>query len=131
MYLDLSLPSSHCSAKYEEHDKAIQRYQNAINEDPMNYWLWYNLCKIHIGTDNLEGAILACESGADKFPTSPSPLMMLSNLYAAKGDYTGAIAKSVQFLTFKPSILCLALESKDPFITAESNESDSKVMFEP
>jgi len=40
---------------------------------------------------------------------------MLSGLYAAKGNYTEAISTSMQWFTFKPAILWLALECEDPW----------------
>lgn len=114
----------------DHYNQAVEKYQDAINKDPMNYWLWHNLCKVRIARDDLEGAISGCEVGADKFPNSPAPIMMLSNLYAAKGDYTTAVTKAMQCLTIKASLLCLALESKDPFIGPESEENDGKQIFE-
>jgi tetratricopeptide (TPR) repeat protein len=105
-------------------EQEVQRYQAAIKKDPMNYWLWHNCCKIHVSMNDLEGAIYACERGIKEF-TSPSPSMVLSNLYALKGNYDAAIKTYGQFYTVIPTILWLALESNDPLMKLGSYEQSS------
>ena len=109
----------------------IRMLQDAIDKEPLNYWLWHNLCRVYAATNNLDGAIHACELGIKKSDTNPSPLMELTNLYAAKGDYKAAITTGMQLLKVKPVILLLALkDSKNPLITPTSLENKLKSSLE-
>ena len=99
----------------ESASDVMEIYRAAINSDPMNYWSWYHLCVKLVGQNQIDEAIALCKSGTIEFPKSPSPLLMLSGLYAAKGNYTEAISTSMQWFTFKPAILWLALECEDPW----------------
>jgi tetratricopeptide (TPR) repeat protein len=102
-------------------DYSVQMFQDAVDKEPLNYWLWRNLCTRHAMTNNLDEAIHICELGAKKSDANPSPLMELTNLYAAKGDYKAAIETGMQLLKMKSAILLLALkDSKDPLITRTS-----------
>jgi tetratricopeptide (TPR) repeat protein len=94
---------------------AIQMYQSEIEKDPMNFSLWYSLSETYAAAGCIDSAIEACELGNHQYPTSPSPLMALSNLYAVKGDYVAAISKCKQVFEFKPAIVWLALECEDKF----------------
>jgi hypothetical protein len=80
-----------------------QQCQAAIADDPMNFWLWDYLCTLLVLS--IDEAIAECELGVKIYPQSPSPLMALSNLYAASSQYTEAIEIGVQFLEFKPAML--------------------------
>jgi hypothetical protein len=73
----------------------------------MNYWLWHYLCKTYIALNDLDGAISFCESGLEA--NNPSPLMTLTYLYAAKGDYEAAITKGMQLSKIRSPTLDLAL----------------------
>src|SRR5215471_7883687 len=75
-------------ARMEEHtlnDDHIRILQGAINKEPLNYWLWHNLCGLYAAANNLDAAIHACKLGIETSSSNPSPLMELTNLYAAKG----------------------------------------------
>jgi tetratricopeptide (TPR) repeat protein len=110
-----------------DYSQAIPMYQDAMKKDPMNYWLWYNLCRVYAASNDLDGAIHACELGIKKSTSNPSPLMALTNLYAAKGDYKAAINAGMRLLKVKPAILPLALkDSKDPLIPPTSLENKLK-----
>lgn len=69
---------------------AAKAFEDAIKEQPKNYWLWMRLYDTYIALDDVAGVITACEKGISQFPNW-SPVMVLSNLYAAKGDYNTAI----------------------------------------
>lgn len=112
-------------------DDGIRMLQDAIDKEPLNYWLWHNLCREYAAMKNLDGAIDACELGIKKSVTNPSPLMELTNLYAAKGDYKAAITTGEQLLKVRPAILLLALkDSKNPMITPTSLENNLKSSLE-
>jgi tetratricopeptide (TPR) repeat protein len=95
---------------------SIRMWQDAVDKEPLNYWLWHNLCRLYSAMNNLDGAIDACKLGLGLGVTdsriNPSPLMVLTNLYAAKGHYEAAIALGIELVNIKPAILLLAL--KDP-----------------
>ena len=115
----------------EQDDHTIGLCQDAIDKEPLNYWLWHNLCRLYTTTNNLDGAIHACELGIKKSGANPSPLMELTNLYAAKGDYKAAITTGMQLLKVKRVILLLALkDSKDPLITPTSPDYKPKSSLE-
>src|SRR5271169_6064378 len=65
-------------------DCSIRMLQDAIDKEPLNYWLWHNLCTLYAATNNLDEAILVCERGIKNSDANPSPLMELTNLYAAR-----------------------------------------------
>jgi hypothetical protein len=69
---------------------------NAIMMVPLNYWLWHELCRYYAARNDLNGAIQACERGSRMSPTNPSPIMVLSNLYAAKGEFRAAAKSSAK-----------------------------------
>jgi tetratricopeptide (TPR) repeat protein len=110
---------------------SIQIWQDAIDKEPLNYWLWRDLCRGYASMNNLDGAILACQLGIKKSRANPSPLMELTNLYAAKGDYKAAIITGMQLIKFKPIILRLALkDSKDSLNTPNSPKIKLKSSLE-
>lgn len=71
------------------HSKAIRVYKAAIKQQPANFWMWHNICKVYLATNDLDGAITTCEAG--RTSANPSPAIMLSHLYAVKGNYASAI----------------------------------------
>ena len=74
---------------------------------------------------------MLCELGIKKSDANPSPLMELTNLYAAKGDYKAAITTGMQLLKVKPINLLLALKNpRDPLITPSSLENKLKSSLE-
>lgn len=75
----------------ENYTGAITAYENAIQEDPMNFWLWHGLCRTYLEIDDHDGAMAACKSGIARLPCNWSPTMELSNLAAMAGDYNVAI----------------------------------------
>jgi len=114
-----------------DHSQVIQTYEDAMKKDPINYWLWYNLCRLYATTNNLDGAIHACELGIKKFSANPSPLMELTNLYSVKGGYKAAITTRMRLLKVKSTFLLLALkDTKDPLITPTSLENKLKSSLE-
>ena len=111
-------------------DHRIRMLQDAIDKEPLNYWLWHNLCGLYCTMDNLDGAIHACELGIQKSRADPSPLMELTNLYAAKGDYKAATTTGERLLNVKPVILLLALEdSRHPLVTSTSLKNEQKIFL--
>ena len=77
--------------------EAAEIYENAIEREPMRFGLWFRLCKLHLDTGNLAGAIRVCTQEIKKRPSNPSPVMILSNVYAAKGHYYSAIREYMNF----------------------------------
>ena len=88
--MDLSIEPA-AEVQMEDHtsddDRSIRMLQDAIEKEPLNYWLWHNLCRLYAATNNLDGAIHACELGIKKSGANLSPLMELTNFYVAKSDY--------------------------------------------
>jgi tetratricopeptide (TPR) repeat protein len=106
-------------------------WKDAIDKEPLNYWLWHNICREYAEINNLNEAIHLCELTIKKFDANPSPLMELTNLYAAKGDYKAAITTGMQLLKIKPINLLSALKShRDPLFTQTSPENELKSSFE-
>ena len=93
---------------------SVVLYKDAIEKEPLNYWLWHNLCKLLVQRDDLDEAIRTCQLGIKKSKDNPSPLMELSNLYTAKGDYGAAIETSMKLARVKPANFRLALT--DPLL---------------
>jgi serine/threonine protein kinase len=93
------------------YDHAIQMCHNAINKEPLNYWLWHELCRLYAAKNDLKGAIQACELGSGKSVANPSPLIELSNLYAANGEFKAAITTFVKLCNLKPTLIRLALRA--------------------
>jgi hypothetical protein len=108
----------------------IQDYEVAVKLDPMNYWLWRNLCLAHRRNNDLDTAVTTCLSGILAYPTSPSPLMVLSNLYAIKGDFSSAIQVSTEAFKFKPAMIWLALECEDSVAAPNIQEIEAKSQLE-
>lgn len=126
-----SPPEAQTERATSEDDYTVQILQDAIEKEPLNYWLWHNLCTLYSTTNNLDEAIHVCELGIKKSDANPSPLMELTNLHAAKGDYKAAVTTGMQLLKFKPVILLLALkDSKDPRITRTSSENKLRSSLE-
>jgi hypothetical protein len=59
-----------------------------MKSDPKNFWLWINLVRRLAFTDPVS-AIQSCTTAIKHGYLSPS--MVLTNLYAAQADYSGAI----------------------------------------
>lgn len=87
----------------------ILSIQDRVATDPLNYWSWRDLTTQYAKTNDLEGAIKACELGIEKWADNPAPLMELTNLYAVNGDYQAAITTGMQLDQIKPGLLILAL----------------------
>jgi serine/threonine protein kinase len=99
------------SGNERDNDYAIQMCYNAINKEPLNYWLWHELCRLYATKNDLDGAIQACELGSQKSANNPSPLMELCNLYASKCEFKAAITTFVKLCNLKPTLLQLALKA--------------------
>ena len=123
--LDFRLPTGHSkniksgigpaseilSGTYSEYiNRAIQKCQNTIAKEPLDYWLWHDLSGLYARSNDLAGAIEACKLGIESWSDNISPLMELTNLYAAKGDYKSAIMTGMQLMKVKSSMLKLALK---------------------
>ena len=112
-------------------NQRIESCQAAIDNEPLNYWLWRDLSRAYAATNNLDGAIHACELGTKKSGVDPAPLMALTNLYSAKGDYKAAIMIGMRLLKVKPTFLRLALKGcRDPLITPTSPNNKLKIALE-
>jgi tetratricopeptide (TPR) repeat protein len=109
-----------------DRDKAIQYYQDEIKVEPLNYWLWYNLCGLLVTRGDIDEAISACQIGIEKFPKNFSPILHLINLYEAKGDYRQAIKSYRQFLDLDAVSLRLAFETGNTLMTTTSYEIELK-----
>jgi tetratricopeptide (TPR) repeat protein len=148
MWIDLSLQSSDGNAfdttvdpvsrglreaytTKRQYNQGIESYRDAIDKEPLNYWLWYNLARAYAAANNLDGAIQACELGIDKSGADPSPLMELTNLYTAKGDYKAAIMIGMRLLKVNPAVLRLALKGcRDPLIMPTSPNNILKISLQ-
>jgi tetratricopeptide (TPR) repeat protein len=73
-------------------DTVIHIYEDAVEKEPLDFWLWHRLYEAHFANDGLDGAIAACKQGKVNYPNNPCPVMELCNLYAARGDYDSAIS---------------------------------------
>jgi tetratricopeptide (TPR) repeat protein len=94
-----------------DNDSVIQKCRDAIDKEPLNYWLWHHLSRLYIEQNDIDGAIQACKLGMKKWINNPSPLMELSNLYAAKGDYKTAISTSMELSKIDSIFFRIALKS--------------------
>jgi tetratricopeptide (TPR) repeat protein len=81
-----------------EFDAVVHIYEDAVEKDPLDFWLWHRLYEAHVAKDGIDGAIRACMKGTIKYPNNPCPAMELPNLYAAKGNYYSAIS-TCKYLT--------------------------------
>jgi hypothetical protein len=84
---------------------------DAIDKEPLNYWLWHELCRYYASKNDLNGAIQACKLQSEKSSTNPSPLMALSNLYAAKTEFKAAVASNDKLAEIRPTWIHLALSA--------------------
>ena len=103
--------------------KEIAAYEDALSKEPMNYWLWRDLCQILISKRSLQTAIERCERGVKECITSPSSLMMLSNLHAMNGDFKKAVPCSMQLFDFTSASLSLSLGSTGNYRLSASPNS--------
>jgi hypothetical protein len=78
--------------KSGDFDTVIHIYEDAVEKEPLDFWLWHRLYEAHVVKGGLDGAIAACRQGKFNYPNNPCPAMELPNLYAAKGDYSRAIS---------------------------------------
>jgi tetratricopeptide (TPR) repeat protein len=74
-----------------DHREALYQYDVAIERRPLDFWLWHYLCEACISMNNVDGAIMVCKKRMGKYPTSPSLLLVLGNLYAAKSFFGEAV----------------------------------------
>jgi hypothetical protein len=85
--------------------------EETIEKDPLNYTLWHEFCNALIVEKGLEETIRVCELETKKHPNSPFPLIDLSNLYAAKGDYKSAIDKSMEVFKLRREDILFAFSN--------------------
>jgi serine/threonine protein kinase len=76
----------------DDHISALQQYEIIVKLEPTNFWIWRSLCDIHVKRKDLAEVINVCKHAMIELPTNLSPVLVLINLYSAKGDYTRAIA---------------------------------------
>ena len=107
----------------KEVSELIEKYERAIKKDPFNYALWTGLSNLRFNQGDLQDAISACEEGIKKYGASPSPSLALGNIYAAAGRFKLAM-QCMGLFNFEESVLWLALECKDPFITPEAKDHE-------
>jgi hypothetical protein len=84
---------------------------DAIDGEPLNYWLWHELCRYYASKNDMNGAIQACKLHSEKSSTNPSPLMALSNLYAAKSEFKAAVESNDKLAKVPPTLIHLALSA--------------------
>ena len=101
---------------------SIQTAQDAVEREPLNYWLWHSLCQSYAKMNDLDGAIDACKVAIKKNVNNPSPLMELSSLYAAKGNYNDAINSYFDLVNIAPGILPMALNTPQNTIIGTSRD---------
>ena len=77
-------------------EKAVRTYQKGIERHPLSFRLWSGVCEVHTANNGFESAIALCKHGIDDFPDSPSPILALINVYAAKGEYSNAMVTFLQ-----------------------------------
>ena len=77
--------------KSGDYNTAVDIYENAIEKSPNKFWLWHNFCRLHITRNDIDGAIEFCRRGIVQYPDDLSPVIHLTNLFAAKGEYRAAI----------------------------------------
>jgi serine/threonine protein kinase len=81
------------AAKYwkgKNFDSLILLYEDAVDKEPLDLWLWHHLFEAHVGKDGVDRAIAVCKNG--NYDNNPCPVMVLISLYAANGDYKNAIS---------------------------------------
>jgi hypothetical protein len=74
---------------YSIHIQEIQACKTALKNDPTNYWSWNKVALLQASFD-LNAAIQFCTAGI-KTTSHLTQLLVGTNLYAAKGDYSAAM----------------------------------------
>src|ERR1700738_1284474 len=70
-----------------QYENCVELYEKAIKKRPFRFRPWLRLCELHFTNCHSFRAVRACEQGIQDYPRNPSPLMVLSNIYATRGDY--------------------------------------------
>lgn len=73
-------------------ERAIQLYEDRLDAEPRSFWTWRDLCEIYLLTQDYDAAIEACKRGMKKSPQNSAPAMVLSKLYASRGEFESAIS---------------------------------------
>jgi tetratricopeptide (TPR) repeat protein len=83
-----------------DYQDAILQFMVAIQGRRFDFRLWHDLSEAVISAYDLDVAIEVCREGMAEYPTSPSPLMVLGNLYAAQSRFTDAVAIQKMLISF-------------------------------
>jgi hypothetical protein len=75
---------------------SLKKVGFALDIDRMNFWAWHCFCRLCVENDAQETAFIECQAEFMRCKSNAPPIMELSNLYAAKGDYENAILTSMQ-----------------------------------
>lgn len=73
-------------------DKAVALYVDVIGVAHLSwlFWSYHKACELYMEDCMLETAITFCEEGINRFPDSPAPILVLTNLYGSNGKYDEA-----------------------------------------
>jgi predicted Zn-dependent protease len=77
--------------------RAIRLVDAAVAERPNSFWSWHNLCRVYIRKGDVVAAIGACSKGNTRLASNPWPILVATNLYAARNDYDRAILMYMEF----------------------------------
>ena len=110
----------------------VRMCEAAVEEQPMNFWLWHKLCQLHIAGKDFDSAIMACNQANTKFPINPSPVLALCGVYSTKGDYRQAIELYKEFFDRREesTIWDNLLSSNGRLITLNAPNSDATAISE-
>jgi predicted Zn-dependent protease len=75
----------------------VRRCEVAVEEKPETFWSWHNLCQVLLKRKDYDAAIRACKQGNTRFPSNPWPVLALTCVYAAAGEYHHAVLLCMDF----------------------------------
>jgi hypothetical protein len=89
-------------------DEVCRTYR-AINTYPPVFWLQRDFCEFHLMRTDWQNDIELCKKGMKELPGNLWPMLLLSNLYAEKENYTKAIGiweqTRIQYLYAQDNLL--------------------------
>jgi hypothetical protein len=93
--------------------KISNRSKTAIRNNPTYYLSWQHLCQEPELKAKPQDSLRVFASLTQLYPSNPAPLIQLTNLHAAIGDYKSAIEIGWKLQSFSSESLAVALPSLD------------------
>jgi hypothetical protein len=106
-------PLSHLFLEALGAAKVSNRSKTAIRKNPSSYLTWQHLCEEPESEANPLDGLQVFASLAQLCPSIPAPLIQLTNLHAATGDYKSAIEIGWKLQSFSIEALVVALSPRN------------------